>query len=624
MQKKIFFYKLGILGLIKSLVFRSFGSIVLYHDVSTIVNQLLKLPLIGRALNNLFKRYTPEKFISEYEGSFFLIENITIELTSLYFDELNISSRNSLQFYKKGYQEKTIDTAIKFFIQYKIKSFLRFYYQLRRSGEDVLLIIPCDKIYKFIIQNDVFKDLKPIKFRYAGSGVWNSFNMLFILVSNLLIRLLIIFRTKYCFHNKIKKKYKICMRAHFPKKEGLLRNDFLIDDEQIGRDDVLFFLDQGDTEYSKRMISYYIENKYNYVVIDQLSIPVSHLPKILHEYIFKPIWFFVRFLFCYEWDTYESLVLLSTTAVNSKYERLFWHFDIDLMMLFHSGGDEMVAAAFICNKHDCKVGIYNFGSTVSWGRWAPYAFQIADYYFTWGGDIIGLYQPTCEFGEIVKTGFWGKDEYKKICRSRSELKRKILGRKTQDKIITFYDIPYFYERSTFSAKHLLEFYYAAIECSKLENVIVILKMKSTFNIDGAIFPDEYKKEFEQIWQLIFKKENMHILDTNMYDPLHIISISEVNVTLELSSPSTIALICGEAGIFYNVVFDYANHSLYPEYFNKLIFDDINELVRTINRHLVGEIDLKTIVNKDHLKGYDEFLDSDGLNRLRQAILERIK
>ena len=147
-------------------------------------------------------------------------------------------------------------------------------------------------------------------------------------------------------------------------------------------------------------------------------------------------------------------------------------------------------------------------------------------------------------------------------------------------------------------------------------------MKSRYNINDAKYPESIKPLFKELWEVIEGRSNIIIIDTSNYDPLHIVAVSDINVTLELSSPSTIALICGEVGIFYNVVFDFANHSLYPEYLDKLIFNDTDKMVNTIKKYLGHEINFKAIVNSVNLEDYDEHRDNKGLTRLIQAVSER--
>ena len=621
--KQVIIYEMDVCSLMKGLLMKRAGSRIYYHGISSVVlTAFFKFPIVKNILNSIVKKHIPDKYISEYEGSFFMIENLAVDLTASFFSDMRIADRMGVRAYKEHYCTGRIDTVIKFFIQDKIRNFLRFFYQARRSGDGIFIIIPEKEIYRHVLGKNPFGELKPLNLAFSGIQIFSMFHGLILLMAGIASNAMLLLKGRYTLHHINKKKYRVCMRAHIPKNEGLLRNDFLIDGKEIHTDDVLFFIENGESAHGRQMIDYYKKNNYRFTVLDELRVPVSSLQLMFSDYILLLLRVFVLYLFGREWTSFNALLVFSRTALRIRYERLFHHYNIGLMILFHSAGAEVVIAPVLCVRHRSKFGIYNFGTTVSWGRWAPYAFQTADYYVTRGENIGSLYSPTCDFKEVIKAGFWGKEEYQKICSKRDTLKKEIAGNCRGNRIITFYDIPYFYERSTFTAKHLFDFYSATIACSMLDNVTVILKMKSTHNIDSAKYPADIKPLFDKLWGDIKNRGNMLILDTSMYDPLHIIAISDINVTLEMSSPSTIALICGEAGIFYNVIFDYANHSLYPKYFDRVIFNDTGKLVDAIKKHLNGEIDLKSIVEDNDLRGYDECRDSRGLERLRRAVLER--
>ena len=623
--KQVIFYQMGMWGLLRGLLMKFGGRSAYYYDLSSfsiILNVLFNIPLVKKGMDSLIKQHTPPKYISEYEGAFFLIENNTVDLTHSFFCDMRISDSIAVKTYTDYYGTNRIDTVAKFFIQDKIRNFLRFYFQVIHSNENITVIIPENELYRYILEKNPFKDLEKVSVVFSGFKIFRLLNGFELFLATLSGACISLFKQKYTFSRVKKQKHRVCMRAHFPKKEGLLRNDFLIDGKDILADDVLFYVDGEADEHVNEMTEFYRKNNYNYTVLKDLEVPVSYLPTIIADYILLPSKIFFGYLIEKKWVSFNVLLAFSRAAMKTKYEILYYYYEIGMLILFHSGGSEMVIAPVLSARHQSKIGIYNFGSTVSWGRWAPYAFQTADCYFAWGEKIVSLYIPTCKFDEIIKAGFWGKEEYLKIFSKRNELKKEIVGENEKNSVITFYDLPYMYKRSTFRAKHLLDFYSTALACSKLDDVTVILKMKNRYNINDAKYPESIKPLFKKLWEEIEGSRNIIIIDTSNYDPLHIIAVSDINVTLELSSPSTIALICGEVGIFYNVVFDFANHSLYPEYLDKLIFNDTDKMVNAIKKHLRNEINFKAIAKDVNLEDYDEHRDDKGLTRLIQAVRER--
>jgi hypothetical protein len=620
-RKTIIIYEMTVWSFFKGLLKKYRGNRVYYNEMSYLLKTILGSPLVKKVIKTEFEKYIPPKYISEYEGSLFLIENLNVELTKSFFSDRKIAEKRLVRAYKSRYRTSRIDTVIKYFIQDRMRKFLRFYYQVRCSGEDVCIIVPEEGLYHYILGKDPFSNLKPVGLAYLGLRLFSVLRMFRLFSGYLLEILFSLFRQRYTLSRVTKKDYKVCLRAHNPKSEGILRNDFLIDGKEISPEKVLFFIENTETEYGKTMTEYYRRGKYHYIGLNALRIPLKKLPGMIGDYILLPLKAFILYLWKREDASLNALLTFSRMALKTMYETIFYNYNIGIFLLYHSAGSEMLIGPALCSRHGIKSGIYNFGVTASWFRWSPYSFQIADYYFAWGENVLSLYSPTCELGEVIKTGFWGKGEYLKICSRREDLKREIIGENNHNQVVTFYDIPYFHERSTFTARNLLDFYNMALTCSMLDGVTVIIKMKSRYNINGARYPDDIKPLFEKLWKEIREIKNIIILDTSMYDPLHVIAISDINITLELTTPSTVALICGEAGYFYNVIYDYTSHPLYPKYFGRLIFNDTERLVDTIRRHLKKEIDLKNVVEDGDLKGYDEYRDNNGLTRFRQAIRE---
>ncbi|MBT6229418.1 MAG: hypothetical protein HOI47_22465, partial [Candidatus Scalindua sp.] len=94
------------------------GNRIYYYDISSfsiMLNTLFNIPLAKKGIDLLIKQYTPSKYISEYEGAFFLIENNTVDLTNSFFCDMRISDSIAVKTYKKHYSTNRIDTVAKFF-----------------------------------------------------------------------------------------------------------------------------------------------------------------------------------------------------------------------------------------------------------------------------------------------------------------------------------------------------------------------------------------------------------------------------------------------------------------------------------------------------------------------------
>jgi hypothetical protein len=281
----------------------------------------------------------------------------------------------------------------------------------------------------------------------------------------------------------------------------------------------------------------------------------------------------------------------------------------------------MMVTAILGERRGCRFVSYNFGITTFQAQWSDYAFHNAHAFLAWGPEVLSVYRETHDFDEVVETGFWGFPEYRKALRARQQI-RTALAVDVDTRLLVFYDSPYFPERSPFTARLLLDFYRAAVACAQLADTAVIVKMKNHHNENLAIYPPGLREDFRAVWHEIQSRGNMTISVTMEWDPLEMIAASDINVTLELSTPSTIALLCGKPGLFFNTVEQYVYHPLFPKYKGRLIFDDADALVDAIKRCLDGSEGGGALVEPGDLDGYNAGADDAGLERFREEALMR--
>ena len=183
------FYQMGMWGLLKGLLMKFGGNRIYYYDISSfsiILNALFNIPFAKKGIDLLIKQYTPSKYISEYEGAFFLIENSTVDLTHSFFCDMKISDSIAVKTYKNYYGTNRIDTVAKFFIQDKIRSFLRFYYQVIYSNENITVVVPENELYRYILEKNPFKGPKYVPVIFSGFKVFRLLNGFELFVANML------------------------------------------------------------------------------------------------------------------------------------------------------------------------------------------------------------------------------------------------------------------------------------------------------------------------------------------------------------------------------------------------------------------------------------------------------
>jgi hypothetical protein len=148
---------------------------------------------------------------------------------------------------------------------------------------------------------------------------------------------------------------------------------------------------------------------------------------------------------------------------------------------------------------------------------------------------------------------------------------------------------------------------------------ILLKPKSLDEEVEASVTDNFQ-QYKKIREELFSFNNFIYLDPRKYCVEEAIAISDVCITLAASSPSTIALICGKNGLYFDDSGN-KNHPFAKKYENIIVFDDKNLLFKQIYNILDGKINCKDIVSEKDIREFDAFPDDRALERLRDNIYE---
>ena len=102
----------------------------------------------------------------------------------------------------------------------------------------------------------------------------------------------------------------------------------------------------------------------------------------------------------------------------------------------------------------------------------------------------------------------------------------------------------------------------------------------------------------------------------------VIAISDINITMGMGSPSTIALLCGKIGLYYDTTGN-DHHPFTKKYRNKVVFDSKSELFSAVNKMIDGAYSPLSEIDEELLEDYDRFRDNMGLERFRDALLANL-
>ena len=87
-----------------------------------------------------------------------------------------------------------------------------------------------------------------------------------------------------------------------------------------------------------------------------------------------------------------------------------------------------------------------------------------------------------------------------------------------------------------------------------------------------------------------------------------------------TSPSTIALICGKDGLYFENTGN-KNHPFAKKYENILVFEDKDLLFKQIYNILNGKFKCSDVISEREIREFDAFADDRALERLRDNIYQ---
>lgn len=616
------FYRLRASDLLTVWRLRRAGTTPTHFSASPVLRALARVLGLRRYLGRWSPKTTFTKSLSEYQGAIYRVEYDTIRFTAEYYEAGGLDSSGPVRLYNAHYETDKVGSVVRYILQRDVKRFLSWLHQhYRAERPPQVLVVPDVPLYRFIVEKAQLAPAPSWEIRFRGSGSHGRLAGLYQVVRTWGLLGSALVRHGLCWRPHHRGHPPIAFRAHFPRTEGLMRTDFLLDGERLHPGNVLFFLFDRRGANGSKLCAVLERAGYHYVVLNELPFPVHALGRLLGDYVALPLRAFVASLGEGRGTPFAALSVVSQLCLSSKLELVLDHFDPRVLFHFHSASHEMLVGAVLSQRTRCQFITYTFGITPFRAPFAEFAFQNAHAFFSWGPEVIAAYRDTHAYSEIVNVGFWGFPEYQKALARRDELRRS-LGLGPTTRLIVFYDNLYFQGRSPFTARILYDFYRAALMCADLQDTAVVLKMKLYRNENPDIYPPEIRDEFRALWAEVEQRKNVTSADNFDWDPAEMIAASDANVTLEVSTPSTIALLCGKAGFFFSRQEDHVYHPLFPRYKGSLIFSEPEALVAAIDRFLAGGADGVNLVGESDLAGFGGRFDGAALNRFRQEALRR--
>ena len=620
----ILFEQLTFSLMLKGLVYCRRGDSVFYQSYKkggVLINLMMRTASIRNWIEQRIKFHDVNRGIAERGDLFYRIQPWVVNTTNSFFEQNNVRNDSVLKLFRRHFRTgNKADIFTKRLIQIEMYEFIKWFAPFNEDGcAEKTLYYHSNILNEFILRewaNTFGLKVHLSKMHIFTSASAYSFMAYFMKLFSRLHTFRLMVRSK-------PKKAEVLFNPQFSISEGLLSNDFFVGEKLVSSQDVLFYFYGKESDDNKPGSFEIIKRKgYKYVFIDDLQVPLTKVPWFIKEKILMPVFFLIVEILCLG-KGYFSFVQIKhfySMVDSSGVEKLLCHYKFNKFLFQSTAGLLYQVMPVYGQRYKIKTVLCPIGTTVFRAILCDYAFQNADVGLAWGRGIYHLYENTSDFSNIALVGFTGKEYFQDLLQNKDKLYSSFPKINRNMKTITFYDVPYYPHHGGISAETFRKYYESLLECAQWKDVNVILRTKNL--LDPGKFPNQMRAIFEDICRRI-KESDVFVLDRSAIDPLDCIAVSDINVSIELSSPATLALLCRKIGLFYNVVNNgVIKHGLFPKYCGSLIFDDTKMMLTKIRQYLDEGTVAGDIVDEKDLDVYDAPQKRGVVNRFCQELLSQ--
>lgn len=589
--------------------FRKMRGCVSYPGIPGQLAKMLNIvPLFKKFMKDCIK--VDEGGLGYYKGLWYEASEQAMDLTLKYYDQFIEGKTSLVPYYNEYFKSKKFEAYLKKEIKYHIFGLLKVLHVIRKRGTQNQKIILCQTpLNQFVV-----KQLQEnYQVQFDIQWVRQGFN--FLLPLFYFTWLLGTF-FKRGFSLKVEKEsYKLAQEAAAGMHETVIRDDILVDGQLFKKTDMLFLEVDAHDPRRLMMVQKVREAGYKVVSLPKLKIPFNKsLFHILYFYFWVPLRNF--FSLAFHQQGWLAGYVLGFHKKALPYELLMNHYSIKCFSSIVNYDD--IVATIIFNAYGTKSIIYQWTDLMVY-KCLNHAFIAHNYYFTWSDGALHMGPRYYYVDHQVNIGCVYKQAYRDCLSKSADIKAQLSDIKPGQKIITFFDNSF--DNYLIVEDFFLEFLELVLKCCrKFPESNVLIKPK---NIPGYadIVTEKNRGRFLQLWRSLQECSNFHVLDFVRFDVVRTIVISDVVVTMGITSPSTVALLCGKDALYFDTTGN--NFNIFEkQYKNKITFENQELLLNQIQNLLNEKVRCQDLISRQDIEKFDAFpQDSTAINCLRKHVYQ---
>lgn len=539
--------------------------------------------------------------VGEIKGVYYEINSTALDYAELYYTR-HLENLYFLKFLNKLMRTDKFSCYIKKGLTYYFFDVLNSLYLMKEFSKGKKIIIIDSPPNRFIL--DRFCDEHKVAFELHWLKLCFLYSL--ILPVFLIFILMKLFKNGFAYRNRVS--VKLYKYAGWGLSRPMLRDDYLIDNINFKKDDIVFYVN-ADDEASKNAGVQLEKEGYSLVDLNKCKLNVKSGGLLfINIFLVQPL-LLLAILFAEKtWFLIEDMLIFYKLSV----PHFLFLSNFDTKCHISSSDHGEIAETIVMNRFGCKNMLYHW-SDMTVSRAVMHAFTGHNVYYSWG-PIHHDFQKDTYFHDKVdivgciflRTYFDAVEKCKNNCGNNNIIKRIIICDSSFANYIHFTE----------------EFYLDYLDlviamCDELNDVEFIFKSKNTSaDILGGFTSEERKKAYSEKINTLMKNCRFKYYDNNFQFETLIVS-ADLVVNMGMNSPATIALILGKEAVYYDTT---GNH-LHPftKYKNQIVFDDKRTLIDHVKSVLNHKKSAFDYIDPDLVNQYEPYKDSRALDRLIHSI-----
>ena len=586
--------------------------------------------IILKRLSPLWSRFSkwihePSSYLGDHHGLYFQVQKDALECTDTVYRELDLETCLFISKYNMMFHTNKMGPFVQRSLADYILQLLKCLYRVHYDDSSQKMILLRDTPVNRLVFS--WWDRKiPNTIQVKWNKTSKILAVIEALISICALWIYQIFSRGISFRVKIYN-CRIIKESTWGLRRRLFRDDFFIDNNTLGTNDLLLYT-TGTSERS-RLHAYADAQDSEYKTTNLKNLKMSFgliVIRMFKYHLLLPISLTVRSISRNEaYMLREFLTTFHRAAI--PYEVLFTHYRFRVELSGKEATVTHIPETIIMNLYGAKSVLWHWSDHTTFSD-VSLKFKCHNTYLVWGKITHSFNSEVLLQDRIMKTDFVGKvietglifnENFSKLSRNKHDTFKRFGLSINDRRVVVFYDES-FNPHSIYPIQDFFD-YWQMIHEFILErtDVIVIMKSKKG-SADFAKMPDGGKQISSIKQQCIETGRFYHIDYPFEFDITDVLPLSDINISMGMCSPSTLAILCGKIGLYYDMTGN-DQHPFAQKYKNILVFDNKNNLLSLMNHILDNNYNPLKEIDPDLLRQYDPFQDEKGLQRFREALVK---